>query len=138
MSNRVVLTVSGVIAADIREQIAGGKRPRADYLELARSLNADLLDYVAARTIAGRTGAVLEKLGGPNLVLAYACWKVRKRCQAIITDGEQVGLPLATLLKFTPGARPCHLMIVHVISEPKKTFFLDWLRVQSAIDRFIT
>jgi glycosyltransferase involved in cell wall biosynthesis len=138
MSKGVVLTVSGVIAADIREQIASGKRPRADYLELARSFNADLLDYVAARTIAGRTGSVLEKIGGPNLVLAYACWKIRKTCEAIITDGEQIGLPLATLLKLTPGPRPRHLMIVHVISEPKKTLFLDWLGVQSAIDRFIT
>jgi glycosyltransferase involved in cell wall biosynthesis len=81
---------------------------------------------------------VLEKFGGPNLVLAYACWKIRKGCQAIVTDGEQVGLPLAALLKFTPGRRPRHLMIVHVISEPKKIVFLDWLGVQSAIDRFIT
>jgi glycosyltransferase involved in cell wall biosynthesis len=81
---------------------------------------------------------VLETLGGPNLVLAYACWKVRKSCKAIVTDGEQVGLPLAALLKLTPGTRPRHLMIVHVISEPKKTIFLDWLGVQSAIDRFIT
>jgi glycosyltransferase involved in cell wall biosynthesis len=138
MSKRVVLTMSGVIAADIREQIASGRRPRADYLELARSFNADLLDYTAARTIAGRTGALLEKLGGPNLVLAYACWKIRKSCQAIVTDGEQVGLPLAALLKITPGARPRHLMIVHVMSERKKIIFLDWLGVQSAIDRFIT
>src|SRR5262245_62013119 len=138
MSKRVVLTVSGVIAADIREQIASGRRPKADYLELARSFNADLLDYTAARMIAGRTGTVLEKLAGPNLVLAYACWKVRKSYQAIVTDGEQIGLPLATLLKLTPGTRPRHLMIVHVISEPKKIFFLDWLGVQSAIDRFIT
>jgi glycosyltransferase involved in cell wall biosynthesis len=138
MSKRVVLTVSGFIAADIREQISSGKRPRADYLELARGFDADLLDYAAARTIAGRMGAVLEKLGGPNLVLAYACWKVRKSYQAIVTDGEQIGLPLAVLLKLTPGARPRHLMIVHVISEPKKIFFLDWLGAQSAIDRFIT
>ena len=138
MSKRVVLTVSGFIAADIREQISSGKRPRADYLELARGFDADLLDYAEARTIAGRMGAVLEKLGGPNLVLAYACWKVRKSYRAIVTDGEQIGLPLAVLLKLTPGARPRHLMIVHVISEPKKTFFLDWLGVQSAIDRFIT
>jgi glycosyltransferase involved in cell wall biosynthesis len=138
MSKRVVLTVSGLIAADIREQISSGKRPRADYLELARGFDADLLDYAAARTIAGRMGAVLEKLGGANLVLAYACWKVRKSYQAIVTDGEQIGLPLAVLLKLTPGARPRHLMIVHVISEPKKILFLDWLGVQSAIDRFIT
>jgi glycosyltransferase involved in cell wall biosynthesis len=138
MNKCVVLTVSGVIPADIHAQISSGKRPRADYLELARGFDADLLDYAAARTIAGRTGAVLEKLGGPNLVLAYACWKVRKSYQAIVTDGEQIGLPLAALLKLTPGARPRHLMIVHVISEPKKTFFLDWLGVHSAIDRFIT
>ena len=138
MNKRVVLTVSGVIAADIREQIASGKRPRADYLELAKSLDAELLDYAAARAIAGRAGAVLEKLAGPNLVLAYACWKLRKSCHAIVTDGEQVGLPLAALLKFTPGTRPRHLMIVHVLSEPKKTAFLDWLGVQSAIDRFMT
>jgi glycosyltransferase involved in cell wall biosynthesis len=138
MSKRIVLTVSGVIAADIREQIASGKRPRADYLELARRVNADLLDYAAARTIAGRIGAVFQRLGGPNLVLAYACWKIRRSYQAIVTDGEQIGLPLATLLKFTPGKRPRHLMIVHVISEPKKTVFLDWLGVQSTIDRFIT
>jgi glycosyltransferase involved in cell wall biosynthesis len=138
MSRRVILTVSGLVAADIREQIASGQRPRADYLELARSFDADLLDYAAARTIAGRTGRVLEKIGGPNLVLAYACWKIRKSYQAIVTDGEQIGLPLAVLLKFTPGTRPRHMMIVHVISERKKMVFLDWLGVQSAIDRFIT
>jgi hypothetical protein len=56
MSKRVVLTVSGGIAADVRERITSGRRPGADYLELARSFNADLLDYAAARTIAGRTG----------------------------------------------------------------------------------
>ena len=138
MRKRVVLTVSGVIADAVREEIASRKRPRADYLELARSFDAELIDYTAARAIAGRTGLVLEKMAGPNLVLAYACWKIRKSCQAIFTDGEQIGLPLAALMKFTLGARPRHLMIVHVISERKKTAFLDWLGVQSAIDRFIT
>jgi glycosyltransferase involved in cell wall biosynthesis len=138
MNKRVILTVSGLIAADIQEHIASGQRPRADYLELARSFNADLLDYAAARSITGRAGRMLEKIGGPNLILAYACWKIRKGYQAIVTDGEQIGLFLAALLKLTPGTRPRHLMIVHVISEPKKMVFLDWLGVQSAIDRFIT
>lgn len=138
MSKGVVLTVSGVIPADIHEQIANGMRPRVDYLELARSFDADIVDHVKARTIAGRMGAILDRLGGPNLVLAYACWKVRKNYRAIVTDGEQIGLPLAALLKLTPGPRPRHLMIVHVISEPKKTVFLDWLGVQSGVDRFIT
>jgi glycosyltransferase involved in cell wall biosynthesis len=138
MSKRVLLTVSGVIAADIHEQIEKGQRPRADYLELARGLDADILDYTAARAVTGVAGAVLGKIGGPNLVLAYACWKARARYQAIFTDGEQIGLPLAALLKLTPGVRPRHAMIVHVISEPKKMFFLDRLGVQSCIDVFLT
>jgi len=138
MSKRAVLTVSGTIAADIHQNIASGRRPRADYIELARGFDADILDYAAARETTGRIGRMLNWIGGPNLVLAYACWKVRKSYQAIVTDGEQIGLPLAALLKLTPGTRPRHLMIVHVISEPKKTVFLDWLGVQSAIDRFIT
>lgn len=138
MSKRVALTVSGVVPPDIRQQIADGRRPRADYLELADSFDADILDYTRARAIGGRVGALLDRLAGPNLVLAYACWRLRSVYRAVVTDGEQIGLPLALLLKMTPGPRPRHLMIVHVISEPKKTVFLDWLRVQSAIDRFIT
>lgn len=138
MSKRVLLTVSGVVPAEIHEQIAQGQRPRVDYLELARGFDADILDYAAARATTGRVGAMLEWIGGPNVVLAYACWRMRRRYQAIFTDGEQIGLPLAALLKLTPGARPRHLMIVHVISEPKKTFFLDRLRVHTCIDRFLT
>jgi glycosyltransferase involved in cell wall biosynthesis len=138
MSKRVLLTVSGVIDADIEQRIASGQRPRADYLELARNFEADILDYAAARGATGAIGRLLGWIGGPNLTLAYACWKARSRYEAIVTDGEQIGLPLALLLKLTPGRRPCHMMIVHVISEPKKTFFLDWLGVQGCIDRFIT
>jgi glycosyltransferase involved in cell wall biosynthesis len=138
MSKRVLLTVSGVIAADIQDQIAQGRRPRADYLELARGFDADILDYAAARAASGRVGSIIERIGGPSLVLAYACWRMRRRYQAIFTDGEQIGLPLAALLKLTPVARPRHLMLVHVMSEPKKTFFLDRLGVQSCIDRFLT
>lgn len=138
MSERVLLTVSGVISSDIHEQIACGQRPRADYLELARGFDADVLDYAAARAATGRLGAILERIGGPNLMLAYACWRLRSRYQAIFTDGEQIGLPLAVLLKLTPGPRPRHLMIVHVLSEPKKTVFLDRLGAQTCIDRFLT
>lgn len=137
MTKPVLLTVSGMIPADIHQQIAEGRRPRADYLELARGLDADLIDYSVAHASAGSLGKVLQRIGGANLLLAYACWKCRRRYRAIVTDGEQVGLPLAALLKLTPGAGPRHLMIVHIISVAKKLPFLDWLRVHSHIDRFI-
>jgi len=136
MKKAVLLTVSGEIPPDIVKQIADGRRPRADYLELARSLDADLIDYGKARRSTGRAGRFFERIGGANLMLAYACWKIRRQYQAIATDGEQVGIPLAALLKLTPGKSPCHLMIVHDISAAKKLPFLDWLRVHSHIDRF--
>lgn len=136
--NQVLLTVSGVIPPDLEQQIATGKRPRADYLELARHFGADIIDYRVARQTAGPIGRFFERLGGPNLLLAWACFTRRHRYQAIFTDGEQVGLPLAALLKFfSPNRRPRHLMIVHILSVPKKMVFLDRFGVQSHIDRFI-
>jgi glycosyltransferase involved in cell wall biosynthesis len=97
-----------------------------------------MLDYTAARGVTGGFGAILERAGGPDLMLAWAAFKLRRQYKAIVTDGEQIGLPLATLLKFLgPGARPRHLMIAHIISVPKKMLFLDRLGVQSHIDRFL-
>lgn len=132
-----LLTVSGIVPGDLAAQIARGSRPRADYLELAQALGADLLDYAKARDTAGRWSNVLERLGGPNLVLAYACWKLRGKYRTLLTDGEQVGIPLAALLKLSRGSRPKHVMITHLISVPKKSLLLDWLGLHRQIDRFI-
>lgn len=132
----VLLTVSGVIPADIEAQIASGKRPRADYLELARAFDADLIDYATARhSIVGRA---IARAGGPDAALAWACYQRRGRYQVIFTDGEQVGIPLAGLMKYAAlsGRSPHHLMIAHILSVKKKMLFFDLLGVQSHIDRF--
>jgi len=133
----VLLTVSGVIDPARPGQVAAGERPRADYFEMARAWDADLLDYAAARRETGRVGRWLERIGGPDLTLAWACFQRRSRYRVIFTDGEQVGIPLAWLLKFLGGRpRPRHLMIVHVLSVRKKEVFLDYFGVQSHIDTF--
>jgi glycosyltransferase involved in cell wall biosynthesis len=138
MSNEVLLTVSGTIPTDLGAKVAEGARPQADYVAMAERFGADLLDYPAAREVARSIGRLLERVGGPDLVLAWACFALRQRYKAIVTDGEQIGLPLAALMKFFGlGPRPRHLMIVHIISVPKKMIFLDRLGVQSHIDRFL-
>jgi glycosyltransferase involved in cell wall biosynthesis len=138
MKNQVLLTVSGMIAADLHTKVAAGERPQADYVAMAQSFGADLIDYPTAREIAGTFGKLLERVGGPDLVLAWACFKLRGCYKVIFTDGEQIGLPLAALMKFLgPSKRPRHLMITHIISVPKKMLFLDRLGVQSHIDRFL-
>lgn len=133
----VLITVSGQIPDDIEGQIARGERPEADYIAMSRAFHADLLDYQSARRMAGHWGTWLERFGGPNLLLAWICFTRRRCYQVIFTDGEQVGLPLAFLLKFIGGGpRPRHLMIAHILSVRKKMVLLDWLRLQSHIDYF--
>jgi glycosyltransferase involved in cell wall biosynthesis len=137
--NDILLTVSGVIDPQIEAKTARGERPQADYVAMARGFPADLIDYPAARKLGGRIGRLLEKIGGPNLTLAWACFSQRRKYRVLFTDGEQVGLLLAFLLKFAAwGSRPRHCMIAHRLSVKKKMIFLDWLGVHSHIDIFIT
>jgi glycosyltransferase involved in cell wall biosynthesis len=134
----VLLTVSGTIAADLAEQVARGARPRADYIELARAFGADQIDYSEARRAGGWFGRLLERAGGAELTLAWACFKRRRQYQAIFSDGEQVGIPLAWFSKFLGFGthRPRHLMIVHILSVKKKMLFFDRFGIQSHIDQF--
>jgi glycosyltransferase involved in cell wall biosynthesis len=138
--SRILLTVSGTIDGERAEQVRRGERPRADYLELAAGLGAELLDHAAAQRTAGDglVGRLIGRLGGRNLLLAYACFLRRNQCDLILTDGEQIGIPLAWLLKFLGGGpRPRHLMIVHILSVGKKKLFFDIFRIHSHIDLFV-
>ncbi len=136
--SHVLLTVSGRLSPTINEDTAAGKRPRADYMLMAETFNADLLDYDRARPQAGWFGRLLEKLGGPNLMLAWVCFRLNPRYRVIFTDGEQVGIFLALFSKFLGWGRgrARHLMIVHILSVGKKMLFFDWLRIHSHIDTF--
>lgn len=135
---RVLISVSGVIDPQRAVQVAAGKQPRADYLELAQTVGGDLLDYAAARYESGLVGHALGRLGGRDLLLALACFRQRRRYRTILSDGEQVGLPLAWLLKYWGGpVRPRHVMITHVLSPRKKRLLIDAFRLHSHIDQFI-
>ena len=136
--SRVLLTVSGTVPADLDESIAAGLRPRADYAEMARRMSADLLDHAAVRRDQGRLGRVIARFLGPDVCLAWACYRRRQRYQVIVTDGEQVGLPLAALFKFTRRrVRARHLMVVHIMSVRKKASLFRALRLSSGVDRYI-
>lgn len=133
----LLLTVSGIIAPDIKMQIRAGLRPQADYLALAHTLDADLLDYGRARQLTGRVGQVIERIGGANLLLAWACFRQRENYRAILTDGEQIGLPFALLCKLAGRNQIKHIMITHILSVGKKIALLDWFGLQAYIDTFI-
>jgi glycosyltransferase involved in cell wall biosynthesis len=137
--NDVLLTVSGTIDPKVELQIARGERPLADYIAMQRAFGADLLDYPKSRQLGGNVGRLFEKIGGPNLALAWACYVLRQRYRVIFTDGEQVGLPLAGLMKTgSAGPRPRHVMIAHILSVRKKIALLDAFRLYTHIDTIFT
>ena len=61
--NDVLLTISGHMSPTIEEDIAAGKRPLADYIAMAETFNADLIDYTKAQEVGGWFGRLLGKEG---------------------------------------------------------------------------
>jgi glycosyltransferase involved in cell wall biosynthesis len=135
----VILTVSGVIDPEQLEAAKRGERPRPDYTEIARALDAELLDYEAARRSSRLLGRYIEKALGKNALLAWACFARRGDVSTILSDGEQVGIPLSLLLKWLGrGPRSVrHVMIGHSLGVKKKAAFFEWLGAQSHIDAFL-
>ena len=133
MGRSVLLTVSGTVPDDLDEQIARGRRPRADYRELAAAFHADVLDHAEAARTSGRLGRLIGRLLGRDVLLAWACCRRRKRYEVIFTDGEQIGLPYAAMAWLT-RRRPRHVMIGHRLSPRKKVLVHRWLRLGRRID----
>lgn len=133
---RTLLTVSGVIPATLDADVAAGRRPRADYRVLADHLEADVIDVTGAERALGRFGSLLGRAGaGP--VLAWYAWRRRRNYDVILTDGEQVGLPLAILMRWFGSSHCRHVMIVHILSVPKKSWLIRLTRIASAVDHYI-
>ncbi|MFT5193120.1 MAG: glycosyltransferase involved in cell wall biosynthesis [Cellvibrionaceae bacterium] len=140
LKNKVLLTISGNIPTNLLEDIANGEKPRTDYIEMSKEFGADLIDYQKAEATTGLVGKVLKKIAGNNIVLAWACFRLRKNYTTIFTDGEQVGLPYALLLRlfaWNPYHKPSHLMIVHILSTKSKKMMMTLFGLKKHIDQFL-
>ena len=120
-----------VVTADV-PSVAPTSGPRRDYLALANGLGADILDRPAARR--HWLGGILARLFGIAIAQAAVAFLRRGDYDAILTDGEHIGIPLALLLKLV-ASRVAHVTIGHRITAGKKRAFFRWLQVQSHISR---
>lgn len=134
---RVLLTVSGTIPADLDDAVAAGRRPRADYRVIATRLRADVADRAVALAACGRIGRLIERFGGVGPLLAWYAFRNRRRYDVLLTDGEQVGLPLALLARVLGRGAARHVMIVHVMSVAKKARLVRWTRIAGMIDTYL-
>lgn len=133
----VLLTVSGTIPDDLDHRVAAGDRPRADYRALADRLDADVVDVPAAIAATGALGRLLHRLGGAPALLGWYTFRARRKYEVILTDGEQVGLPLALLCRLLGRGGSRHVMIVHIISVPKKKRLIQLTRLADLVDRYL-
>jgi glycosyltransferase involved in cell wall biosynthesis len=136
-ANRVLLSVSGMIPADAATSVEAGRRPRIDYLELASALGADLVDHASIDAHGGRLVRVVRRLLGRDVALAWCCWRRRGHYDVILTDGEQVGLPYAALTSVSSRLSARHVMIVHILSVPKKSLLFRAARLGRRIDEMV-
>src|SRR5947209_20511581 len=86
-----------VVSATLSGQPAGSPSPRKDYEVVAAALDATLLD----RSAVYRGSLLTRWLADVSVSLAQAWLAFRRRADydAILTDGEHIGIPLALLLK---------------------------------------
>src|SRR5579884_3465942 len=130
MTARVLLVISARLDDAAREAVTAGDWPRKDFFELQRVLGADVIDYTAVeRCWTGRAMCRIVGLAGTQAWLAF---RRRAAYDAIITDGEHLGIPLALLLKLV-NSKAAHVTIGHRLSARKKQPFFRWLKIHSHI-----
>ncbi len=150
-SMRILLLIPSVLKIGVEDAVASGHHPIMDYYALSQRLCAhgddkatdgarphtvDLLDYSALEDTV-RTDPRLRlalRLGGKDAALALLGFQRRGTYDVIFTNGENVAIPLALLLKTDSSKRPGHVTIGHRLSSGKKRRFFQNLRVQEQID----
>ncbi|MEO6238611.1 MAG: glycosyltransferase family 4 protein [Vicinamibacterales bacterium] len=125
---RTLLLIPSVAKHGVEQDVLANLHPTMDYFALQSRLDADLADYstmeadphplVKAARLAGRDGG----LAAHGFVRA-------KDYDVIFSNGENVSVPLAALLKCLRH-RPGHVFIGHRLSAPKKRLLLRVLRPQ--------
>jgi len=119
---RYAVLVSG--RARRREDIAAGREPRRDYLDLADELGAELIEAGSGRA---------AWAGGRAALTAF---RRRADYDVIVTLNERSGVPLAIFLTLSRVSKS-HVMIAHWVSPAKKRIPIRWLRAANAIDRLV-
>ncbi|HMJ12710.1 MAG TPA: glycosyltransferase family 4 protein [Polyangiaceae bacterium] len=129
-----LILAAGRFGPAMKRAIEEGREPRLDVFEIAKVLGADVLDYLDVENSRAPAVRLVARALGPSPALAYLGYQARDRYDAILTTGEDIGLPLSSLLK-TSRVRPAHTLIAHTLFPAKKRAFFHLLRVQDRIDR---
>lgn len=136
---KTLLLIPSYRKENLAEAIAADTHPTMDYDALAAGLEArgacaELYDYRALEADPDLLVALARKALGKDIALAVAGWRHRKGYRCLFTNGENVGIFLALLLRLSGKKRPSHVMIGHRLSTGKKKLFLGTLKLWQEMD----
>lgn len=133
---RCLILAAGRFDDRLRADIAANREPRLDVFELAKELSADVLDFGDVDRSSSPAVKLAARSAGKSAAVAVLGFLARKRYDAFFTTGEDIGLPLAALLKAS-SSRCSHTMIAHTLLPAKKKAFFKFGRVENKIDRVL-
>ncbi len=121
------MLVPSVAKRGLTEAVRLDKHPQMDYFALQQELGADILDYASLETEASPAIVRLARRVGRDAALAALGYARRRDYDVIFSNGENVSIPLALMLRRW-GQRPLHVFIGHRLSPRKKRPFLKALQ----------
>jgi glycosyltransferase involved in cell wall biosynthesis len=122
--------------AELARQAALGTRPRKDYVEVARALDADIVDACYMAEQASPIGRVLANRVGILVGELYEAYVARNHFAHICVWADRVGLPLALMYKLTRSRADLTMVSVY-LSSGKKALFLRDLGVQTHLGAIV-
>lgn len=133
---RTLILAAGRFGDPLPREIAESREPRLDVFELRDALGADLMDFRDVDASTRPAVRAARRSVGASAALALVGAEAASRYDAVLTTGEDIGIPLAALLLGSRRA-PAHTMIAHTLTPWKKRLAFHLLRVQRRIDRFV-
>jgi glycosyltransferase involved in cell wall biosynthesis len=131
---RTLLVINATFDPAMIPAIAVGLRPRKDYLELQRSLDATVLDLAALRRLWWTR--LLSRVGGTGVAQAALAFRWSGQYDAVFVDRETTGCVLGALNQFR-RKRPRLVMIAHLLTPKKKRLILRLLGIRHTVDCLI-
>jgi glycosyltransferase involved in cell wall biosynthesis len=134
---RALILAAGRFNEATRSAIAQGKEPRLDVFELEDRLpGSELIDYGHAEASSSPLIRLIYRSLGPSAAVAAMGFQKRAEFDVILTTGEDIGIPLAAMLRPT-ASRVAHAMIAHTLAPPKKRVFFQALNIERRIDHVL-
>lgn len=117
---------------ELDRQVAAGSRPRSIYVEVARALDADVIDLEFLERHGSRLSRSVGRRVGILEGQVVETFRRRHRYGTIVAFADRIGLELALLCKLTRSRRDLVLVSSRLTGRAKQ-LYLDRARVQTHI-----